>query len=128
MCGKQACESQTRGGCTNQIDPKARDPGGSRFVYHAAAKLPLHSAERLVRDSEERARIKAKEAVAAVVRDLRDRGYQVVASGVIISNRTLTAPLETTLAAHPLLHSAEGELFRQAIIDASEACKVARSP
>jgi hypothetical protein len=48
----------------------------------------------------------------------------LVASGVIIGNRTLTAPLETILVAHPLLHTAEGELFRQAIIDASEACKV----
>jgi hypothetical protein len=100
------------------------DPEAPRFVYHAAAKLPLPSAERLVRESGERARMRAKEAVEAAVRDLRERGYQIVASGVIIGNRPLTSPLETVLGAHNLIHAAEGELFRQAIIGGSEACKV----
>jgi hypothetical protein len=99
-------------------------PEAPPFVYHAAAKLPLAAAERLVRASEEKARLKATEAIAAAVRDLAERGYRIVASGVIIGNRPVTAALETILGAHPLLHAAEGELFRQAIIDGSEACRV----
>ncbi|HET6922873.1 MAG TPA: hypothetical protein VFI16_06970, partial [Anaeromyxobacteraceae bacterium] len=100
------------------------DPEAPRFVYHAAAKLPLPSAERLVRESGERARMRAKEAIEAAVRDLRARGHRVVASGVVIGNRPLTSPLEAVLGAHNLIHAAEGELFRQAVIGASEACAV----
>ncbi|MFI5399705.1 MAG: hypothetical protein ACHQZQ_01465 [SAR324 cluster bacterium] len=100
------------------------DPDAPPFVYHAAAKLPLRSAERLLRESEEHARLRAKEAVAATIRHLRERGYQVVASGVIIGNRPLTSPLESILGAHSLIHAAEGELFRHAVIAGCEACKV----
>jgi hypothetical protein len=95
-----------------------------RFVYHAAAKLALPAAERLVRESAVEARAHAQEAIAAAVRALDERGFVVVASGVIGGNRPLTSTLEAILGAHSLIHAAEGELFRQAIAAASEACGV----
>ncbi len=99
-------------------------PEAPPFVYHAASKLPLKSAERLVQESTELAKSRAKDSLTTVVHELRERGYQVIASGVIGANRSLASSLETILGAHTLIHAAEGELFRNAIITASEALKV----
>jgi hypothetical protein len=94
------------------------------FVYHAASKLPLKSAERLVQESKALAQSRAKDSLTAVVGELRNRGYEVFASGVIGTKRPLASSLETILGTHSLIHAAEGELFRAAIIGASEVLKV----
>jgi hypothetical protein len=57
------------------------DPGVPRFVYHAAAKLTLDSAQRFVLEAERIALGGAKDELAAAIHDLRERGYEVVASG-----------------------------------------------
>jgi hypothetical protein len=98
------------------------DPAAPPFVYHAASKLPLRAAERLVRESADQARTRAQQAIAAAIGELRERGYEIVATGVIVGNKLVTASLETILGAHPLIHAAEGELFRQAIVAGSETC------
>ena len=104
---------------------KGGDPEAPAFVYHAAAKLPLKSAEQLVQGSAELARSRARDALATSIGELRGRGYEVVASGVIAANQPLaSSSLQSILAAHPLIHAAEGELFRQAVIGASEVLKV----
>jgi hypothetical protein len=99
-----------------------KDANGPRFVYHAAAKLALPAAERLVRDARAEAGAKAKQAVRAAVDALEADGFDVVGAGVIVGNRPLTSPLAAILAAHSLIHAAEGELFRRALVDACEAC------
>lgn len=99
-------------------------PNAPPFVYHAAAKLPLADAERLLRTSQIEARARAKKAIAAVVRELDARGFVVVAGGIIVGNRPLTSPLATILRAHSLIHAAEGALYRGALADACAACDV----
>lgn len=95
------------------------------FVYHAAARLPLPAAERLVRESAAEALAGATAAIAAAVRALDERGFVVVASGLVDGNRpAAVVPLERILAAHSLIHAAEGELFRQALAGASESCHI----
>ncbi len=99
-------------------------PEAPAFVYHAASKLPLKSAEQLVQECTALARTRAKESLAAVVGELRNRGYEVFASGVIGAKRPLALSLETILRTHSMIHAAEGELFRAAIMSASEVLKV----
>ncbi len=100
------------------------DPQDRRFAYHAAAKLTVDAAQRFVLETEKIASSRAKDGLATAIRDLREWGYEVVASGTIVGNRPFSSPLEATLRSHSLLHAAEGELFRQAIIGASEALDV----
>ena len=100
------------------------DPQDRRFAYHAAAKLTVDAAQRFVLETEKIASSRAKDELAIAIRDLREGGYEVVASGTIVGNRPFSSPLEATLRSHSLLHAAEGELFRQAIIGASEALDV----
>ncbi len=100
------------------------EPDAPPFVYHAAAKLTLDAAECFVRDAEQAALTRAKAELGTVIRHLYQRGYEVVGSGVIIGNRPFSSPLDATLRVHALIHAAEGELFRQAFIRASEAQQI----
>jgi hypothetical protein len=101
------------------------DPEAPPYVYHAAAKLPLAAAERFVREHTQAARESARAAVADAVTALREHGYEVIVAGVIVGNRPFLAPpLASIVKAHSLIHAAEGELFRQAIVEATEACRL----
>lgn len=84
-----------------------------RFVYHLAAERG--QAERRVRDAARIARDRAAEAL----RPLIER-HGVTLAAVPKPKRALPA-LDVILAAHPLIHTAEGELFRAAIEDACRA-------
>jgi hypothetical protein len=97
------------------------DPQRPAFIYHAASKLPPDAAERLIRESAELSFANAKTALRAVLEALRAKEYEVVASGIVVGGRPLAAPLEKVLHSHPLIHTAEGELFRGALRRATEA-------
>jgi hypothetical protein len=101
-----------------------RDANRPRFVYHAAQKLPRAAAERLVRESTEMSWKNAKAAIRAAVEALRTTGFDVVANGIIVGNKRLEAALDTILESHALIHTAEGQLFRDAIGRASEALAI----
>jgi hypothetical protein len=104
------------------IPDSDRDP--PRFVYHAAQELSLGAAERYVRMATEKSRANALAVLKAAVTELKKRGHEVVATGIIVSGRPLSADLAAILKSHPLLHTAEGELFRGAIKSASEKLKI----
>lgn len=97
------------------------DPESPPFVYHAARRLKLDAAERFIRDCAESSSTEAKAALRAAVEDLASREHEVVASGIIVGGRPPAASLDAVLRSHPLIHAAEGELFRGAIRGASEA-------
>jgi len=95
---------------------------GSKQPYHAAAGLQLPQAEALVRKAVESSRALAQEAILARLKALRSQGHEVSGCGVLVgSGKTLPA-LEKILAAHPLLHTAEGEMFRDVLIWAAKEC------
>ena len=58
--------------------------------------------------------------MGAVVNNLRDKGQDVVGCGILLAAGRPATTLAATLASHALIHSAEGELFRYALIHASE--------
>jgi hypothetical protein len=100
-----------------------RDVKRPRFVYHAAQLKPADGA-RLVREATEMSWTNAKAAIEAAADELRARGYDVVASGIIVGNKRLEAPLATIIESHALIHTAEGQLFRDAVRRASESAKL----
>jgi hypothetical protein len=101
-----------------------RDPGEPPFVYHAARGLSLPAAERLVRGAAVESRARATAALEAVLAALRERGVEVAASGIVVAGRSLAADLPAILASHSRIHSAEGELYRDAIRQACEALSI----
>lgn len=100
------------------------DPGipGSKQPYHAAEGLDLRAAERLVARCTHSTKLLARRALRAVVDDLTKNGYPVNGCGVLLASGRPTPTLAATLASHALIHTAEGELFRNAVIEASEHC------
>jgi hypothetical protein len=90
--------------------------------FHVAEGLPLKQAEAIVRRSIECARRLACAALRAAITDLDTQGYKVIASGLLRSAARPLPALEEILESHALIHTAEGELFREALSYASEEC------
>lgn len=87
-----------------------------RFAYHAAAKEPS-KARQFIGHAEEKA-LAGATAFLERARDevLAGRALQVA----LAPPKRALPPLESILRAHPLLHTAEGELYRVAIARAAE--------
>jgi hypothetical protein len=91
-----------------------------RAVYHVARDLDRAGAERLVRQVEAGARQAAEWQLQRVVAELKGAGYRVVGAGVASDARMLPTDILEILASHPLVHTAEGQLFREALAGAAE--------
>ena len=101
-----------------RIELLPAESGVPRFVYHQASEMDLKAAVALVKKATEEARRVALEAVRNVVNELGD----VVAVGIPTSSAKPPEDLKAILASHSYIHSAEGQLFRQALVEAGEAC------
>ena len=88
---------------------------GSRQPYHAAAELPFSMGAELVRKAIESSRGLATEAISAVVQKLRSRGHEVAGCAVLRGSGKALPELEKILASHTLIHTAEGEMFRDVL-------------
>ncbi|HEY4741595.1 MAG TPA: hypothetical protein VIH76_13450 [Candidatus Acidoferrales bacterium] len=93
---------------------------GAIQPYHFAKDLALPAAEKFIGDCFAASKNLAAVAIQDLVNELRTRKYRVVASAVILASGRPLPPLAKILAAHPLLHAAEGEFFREAFTKACE--------
>ncbi len=100
-------------------NPRARQP------YHAAAELELKQAEKLIAQCIKETKQMARQGLRILVKDLKKKGYAVNGCGVLQGSGRALPALEKILASHPLLHTAEGILFRDVLTQASEHCKLA---
>jgi hypothetical protein len=95
------------------------DPGGPRQAYHAASGEDLETARAVVRRAERETRSAAVRGIEGLVARLRELGHEPVAVALPLGGSAIPDSLERILAAHPLMHAAEGDLTRQAIADAA---------
>jgi hypothetical protein len=103
------------------IDPKVK---GASQPYHYVEEMEIRAAQRhLTRCAADSTRL-ALEALTGVSADLRGRGFTVMASSILLSSARPLPDLEEILASHPLIHTAEGEFFRQAFRGAFERLKI----
>jgi hypothetical protein len=94
-------------------------PGTPVQLFHAAAGLPAAEAERFVRVG-----VDAVGAVtAARLRDLVDAVGGEVRVAVVTGDHPVPegTSVARILAAHTLMHAAEGQLYRDALLDAAAA-------
>jgi hypothetical protein len=101
------------------VDAKS---GGHAQPYHAAEGLDLKEATRLVGVSITGARRLAQSALREVVKEIESKHMKVVGCTVLTGSGRILPALDRILAAHPLIHTAEGELFREALIYAGQSC------
>ena len=105
-----------------RIEMMGDDPAHPRFVYHNAQKLPLDQAKRSVKEAIAESLANAKAALKVAIKEL---DQPIAAVGIVVGNKPVLESLEKILTSHSLIHSAEGELFRNAVRD---ACKALRLP
>jgi hypothetical protein len=97
---------------------------GSKQPYHAAAALPFPDAEALLRRAVASSRALAAEAISATVEALQARGHEVAACAVLTGSGKALPALDRVLASHALIHTAEGEMFREALRWAANECRL----
>jgi hypothetical protein len=93
-----------------------------RQPFHAAENKPFAAAEELIRRSTEEAFALAERAVREAVEELRALGHEPVAGGLLLAAGRPLPALREILASHALIHAAEGELFRDALRQATRRC------
>jgi hypothetical protein len=102
-------------------DPEVR---GAIQPYHFAAQLePSEQEKHLAHCAASSSRLAAA-AIAEVVKELNGRHYGVVGAAILLASGRALPPLTKILAAHPLIHTAEGEFFRQSACSACEGLRI----
>jgi hypothetical protein len=104
----------------------ATDPRipGANQPYHHAARLALPESERYLANCAAVSERLALAAVGEVVRELGERHYRIVGSAVLLASGRPLPSLSKILASHALIHTAEGEFFRNAVRKACEHLKI----
>ena len=87
--------------------------------YHSASELDIAAAGKFIRRCAAVTKNMARKAVRDVVTQLRGDGHEIVACGNLLGSGHSPVTLSAALASHPMLHTAEGEFYRNAIDDAS---------
>jgi hypothetical protein len=105
-----------------RIEMRERGAAGPSQPYHAAGGLDIREARQLVANCAARAAALATTALRGILKDLRQLGHEVAGCGLLLSSGRPLPKLESILASHALIHTAEGELFREALCAASREC------
>jgi hypothetical protein len=88
----------------------------------AGRELNLARAKELIEQAEKEAFRFAKQGFKALLAQLRRQGYVLLGCGILSGSGRVPDQLVSTLASHIAIHSAEGELFRNALARAAEDC------
>ena len=98
--------------------------------YHAAAEMPLDEAREFLAECALTASGMAELAIRGLLAEFREKGYRIAKACILNAAGRRLPALPQILAAHPLIHTAEGEFFRDALDQACRACdlRVTRIP
>jgi hypothetical protein len=95
---------------------------GAKQPYHFAESLPLEEAERHLQKCAAVSQRLALQAVREMLDAVSARNYRVVGCAMLLAAGRALPSLQKILASHTLIHTAEGELFRNVVSDACETC------
>jgi hypothetical protein len=93
-----------------------------RQPYHTAEKMLLGQAREFVARMQAEARRLAYRAIRELASRTLEQGVKLTRCGLLLASGRQLPLLEKILASHALIHTADGELFRDAILHASARC------
>jgi len=93
-----------------------------RQPYHTAEKMRLEEAGKFISGVRTEAESLAYRSLHAVQVDLERQGYHLDRGGLLLASGKALPELEKILLSHALIHTADGELFREALRGASGRC------
>jgi hypothetical protein len=93
-----------------------------RQPYHTAKNMPLDQGRAFIASVQTQARDLAYRAVRELQESLQTQGYRLTRCGLVLASGRPLPNLPAILASHALIHTADGELFREALLHASARC------
>jgi hypothetical protein len=93
-----------------------------RQPYHSAVKRPPAEARSIISRVRIDARRLAYQTIRSVQTSLREQDYELKGCALLLASGRALPALPQILSSHPLIHTADGELFREALIHASLRC------
>jgi hypothetical protein len=96
-----------------------------RQPYHTGEKMALAAAREFIAGVREKGRDLAYRAIRDLQVELEERGYQLTRGALLLASGKMLPELEKILASHALIHTADGELFRECLLHASAHCGLA---
>jgi hypothetical protein len=95
-----------------------------RQPYHTAGRMPLEKARAFVEGSLSEAKRLAGCALRSTQKELGNKGYELARSALLLASGKALPGLESILLSHALIHTADGEHFREALRHACADCGV----
>src|SRR6266436_6067484 len=93
-----------------------------RQPYHTAEKMLLGQAREFIARMQAEARRLAYRAIRELASRTQEQGVKLTRCGLLLASGRPLPGLEKILASHALIHTADGELFREALLHASARC------
>ena len=93
-----------------------------RQPYHTAEKMLLAQAREFISRMQAEARRLAYRAIRELASRTREQGMKLTRCGLLLASGRPLPELEKILASHTLIHTADGEHFREAVLHASARC------
>jgi hypothetical protein len=97
---------------------------GAKQPYHFAESLSLQEAERHLQKCAAVSQRLAIQAIRDMLERVTARHYRVVGCAMLLASGRALPSLQTILASHALIHTAEGEFFRNVVREACEECRI----
>jgi hypothetical protein len=95
-----------------------------RQPYHTAEKMPLAEAREFIARVQTEARELARRTVHEMQSSLENLKIKLTRGSLLLASGRPLPDLEKILASHALIHTADGELFREAIVHGCARCGV----
>ena len=93
-----------------------------RQPYHTAEKMLVGQGRDFIERVRDQARRLAHRAIHGLQSDLQKQGIAMKSCGLVLASGRPLPALDRILASHALIHAADGELFREALLHASIRC------
>jgi hypothetical protein len=95
-----------------------------RQPYHTAATMSLDEAEAFLAGQRSEGRRLAVEAIRRAQHDVAQQGYNITHAALLLASGRPLPELAQILKAHSLIHSADGEFFREVLLHAAKKAKL----
>src|SRR6266446_10582366 len=93
-----------------------------RQPYHSAEKMLAGQGREFIEGVRDEARRLAYRAVRELESRAQEQGVKLTRCGLLLASGRPLPGLEKILVSHALIHTADGELFREALLHASARC------
>ena len=97
---------------------------GAIQPYHFAKSMDITRAEQHISNCAAASGKLALASLKDLLQNLEERSYRVIGACILLSSGRPLPSLEKILASHPMIHTAEGEFFRQAFRDGFARLKI----